>query len=159
MSDADDDRSKAAEFPEGDLLNVLYTHHARVHDLLDEVESTSGEARKQAFDEVTTLLKAHEAAEESVVRPVTAKTAGKDEARARNEEEQEADHVALALSKLDLDSADFDKQFAKFKKAVTKHAEAEEKKEFPTIESKRSPEDRQMLGKQFVSEFQAAGGR
>jgi len=158
MSAADEDRAKAAKFPEGDILNVLYGQHAQVHELLEKVASKSGSKRKAIFDQVTTLLKAHETAEETVVRPVTSKTAGKDVVEARNEEEDEANEAIAALSKLDVDSADFEAQFAEFKQAVTDHAEAEENDEFPTLESKRSAEDREMLGKQFLAEFESAGG-
>ena len=156
--DADDDRAEAAKYPDGDLLRILYTQHADVTDLLDQVEAASGAARKSLFTQLTTSLKAHETAEESVVRPVTKKTAGADIADARNAEEAEANEVIATLSKLDVDGDDFDTEFAKFKQAVADHAEAEEHEEFPTIEAGRTAEERHALGDEFRTAFKAAGG-
>jgi hypothetical protein len=62
---------------------------------------------------------------ESVVRPESKQTAGAEVARARNAEEDEADEVIVKLQHLDVDSADFDSQFAEFSKAVSEHAEAD----------------------------------
>ena len=104
-------------------------------------------------------MKAHETAEESVVRPVTKETAGDGVADARNAEENEANEVIAALSELDVDSPEFDEQFAEFKQAVSDHAEAEETEEFPTIQSARSDAERKELGDQFLDQFEAAGGK
>ena len=159
MGDANEDRAKAAKLPEGDLVRILLTQHAEVKDMLDQIEQASGAERKKLFTQLTTTLKAHETAEESVVRPVTKETAGDGVADARNAEESEANEVIAALSELDVDSPEFDDQFAEFKQAVSDHAEAEETEEFPTIQSARSDEERQDLGEQFLSQFEAAGGK
>jgi hemerythrin superfamily protein len=158
VSDQDHDRAEAAQLPEGDLVAILLTQHATVRDLLEQVSGSSGQDRKQAFDRLAGLLKAHETAEESVVRPESEQTAGADIVRARNAEEDEADEVIAKLQQLDVDSADFDSQFAEFSKAVSEHAEAEERDEFPTIRDGRSPADRIALGERFLAEFRAAGG-
>jgi hypothetical protein len=47
---------------------------------------------------------------------------------ARNAEEDEADEVIAKPQQLDVDSTDFDRQFAEFSKAVSEHAEAEERR-------------------------------
>ena len=156
MSDADEDREKAAQYPDGDLLGILYEHHALIHELAETVESSSGAERQTAFDRLTQMLKAHEMAEEAVVRPVTAETAGRAVADARNLEENEADEVIVTLSELDPDSAEFESEFAKLKKAVTAHAESEENDEFPTLDSGRSPQQRKELGQQFLETFKSA---
>lgn len=158
MNDQDHDRAEAATLPEGDLVRILLTQHAIVRDLLDEVSSSSGNERERAFERLAVLLKAHETAEEAVVRPVTEETAGADVADARNEEEAEADEVIATLKSLAVDSGDFDAKFAEFTKAVSDHAEAEEQDEFPTIRSGRSDEQRIELGEQFLSAFRTAGG-
>jgi hemerythrin superfamily protein len=158
MGDANEDRAKAAKLPEGDLVRILLTQHATVKDLLDQIEEASGAKRKKLFEHLTTTLKAHETAEESVVRPVTKETAGEDVADARNAEEDEANEVIAALSELDVDSPEFDDRFAEFKQAVSDHAEAEETQEFPTIESGRSAGERRELGDEFLAQFEAAGG-
>jgi hypothetical protein len=71
MGDATEDMEKAAKLPEGDLVRILYTQHALAKDLMDQVESASGEERQELFTQLATTLKAHETAEEAVVRPVT----------------------------------------------------------------------------------------
>jgi hemerythrin superfamily protein len=158
MGDAKEDRAKAAKLPEGDIVRILLTQHADVKDLLDQIEAASGTTRKKLFTQLTTMLKAHETAEEAVVRPVTKETAGEDVVDARNAEEAEADEVIAALSDLDVDSDDFDAQFAEFKQAVSDHAEAEETEEFPTIQSARTAKERKALGDEFLDQFEAAGG-
>lgn len=157
MSAATEDRVKAARYPEGDVLQILYSHHATVHELVDMVESSKGADRTEAFERLTALLSAHEAAEEAVVRPVTVETAGDDVAEARNAEESEADKLIARLSGLDVDSSEFETQFAKFKTAVTAHAEAEENMEFPTLDTTSETERRDM-GERFLQEFRANGG-
>jgi len=156
MSDADEDRKKAAKYPDVDLLGILYEHHALIHELAETVESSTGVERQTAFDRLTRMLKAHEMAEEAVVRPVTAETAGQAVADARNLEENEADEVIVTLSERDPDSAEFEAEFAKLKKAVTEHAESEENDEFPTLESGRSSQQRKELGQQFLETFESA---
>jgi len=158
MGDADEDRAKGAALPEGDLVRILFEQHAAVRDLLAEVAAASGSDRKKLFAQLTAMVKAHETAEEAVVRPVTMQTAGQDVAEARNAEESEANAAVAALSQLDVDSTEFDNQFAAFTAAVSTHAEAEERDEFPTLQSGRSDEQRQQLGREFLVKFAAAGG-
>jgi hypothetical protein len=54
-------------------------------------------------------------------------------ADARNKEEDEASHVLAALEKMDVTSADFDRQLAEFQQAVDTHAGNEEAQEFPRL--------------------------
>lgn len=115
---AEEDREEAAKYSDQDVLHLLLTHHARIHDLLERVSTTSGDARRQAFAEVATLLKAHETAEEAVIRPVTEQTAGERVAQARTEEENEADDEIASLLTLNVDSEEFTAGFEKFKQAV-----------------------------------------
>ena len=146
MGDANEDREKAAKLPEGDLVRILYTQHALAKEMMDQVESAAGDDRKQLFTQLTTTLKAHETAEEAVVRPVTTEAGAGDVAEARNDEESEADEIILALKELDVDSPEFDSEFATFKQAVSDHAEAEENRGVPdpSVEAvgRRSPDAR-----------------
>ncbi|HTC70992.1 MAG TPA: hemerythrin domain-containing protein [Acidothermaceae bacterium] len=159
MGDAKEDRAKAAKLPEGDIVRILLTQHADVKDLLDQIEAASGKTRKKLFTQLTITLKAHEMAEEAVVRPVTKETAGEEVVDARNAEEAEADEIIAALTDFDVDGAAFDAQFAEFKQAVSDHAEAEETEEFPTIQASRNAAERKALGDEFLAQFDAAGGR
>jgi hemerythrin superfamily protein len=149
MGDATEDRAKAAELPEGDVIRVLLEQHARVRELFSDVKSAEGEHKQHAFDELRALLAVHETAEEMVLRPVTAKTAGQDVVDARNQEESEANEVLKELEKLDVGSADFDTKIADFEKAVDEHAEAEESQEFPAIIAGCDEKQRQTMGTQL----------
>ena len=158
MGDSAEDRAKAAKLPEGDLVRILLEQHAAVKDLFSDIEAASGAQRSTLFEQLVTMLKAHETAEEAVVRPVAAETAGEDEAAARNAEEAEADAAIAALLELDVDSAEFAQQFASFKEAVDTHAEAEETEEFAALQSDLDAERLQELGQEFLEKFVAAGG-
>jgi hemerythrin superfamily protein len=158
MGESAEDRAKAAKLPEGDLVRILLEQHADVKDLFSDIEGASGAKRTTLFEQLVAMLKAHETAEEAVVRPVAAQTAGEDEAEARNAEEAEADATVAALLELDVDSAEFNTQFAAFKEAVDAHAEAEETEEFSTLQSVLDADKLQELGQEFLKKFAAAGG-
>lgn len=149
MGSAAEDRQKAAELPEGDVIRFLLNQHARVHDLFDEVESSHGDQRHDAFEELRALLAMHETAEEMVLRPVTESIAAEGVAAARNSEEQEANEVLKQLETLDLESADFVQQFAEFKKSVDEHAENEEHEEFPAVLENCDLDQRRQMGRRM----------
>ena len=151
MGDAAEDRAKADQLPEGDVVRVLLKQHARIRDLFDDVESADGEHKAQAFDELRALLAVHETAEELVLRPVTKKSGGEAVADARNEEESEANDVLKELEKLDVSSTEFAAKLADFKKSVDEHAEAEENDEFPLILRSCDDDERQTMGKHMLA--------
>ena len=105
MGDATEDRAKAAELPEGDVIRVLLEQHARVRELFADVRSAEGEHKQHAFDELRALLPVHETAEEMVLRPISTSVAGDKVADARHEEEAEANQVLQELEGLDCGSA------------------------------------------------------
>jgi hypothetical protein len=146
MGDAAEDRAQAAELPEGDVVRVLLEQHARIRELFADVKTAEGEHKRHAFDELRALLAVHETAEEMVLRPVTAKTAGQSVVDARNQEEAEANEVLKNLEKLDVDSADFDQMLDDFESAVDDHAEAEESEEFPTVLAECDADQRRTMG-------------
>lgn len=147
MSDAAQDRKKAAQLPEGDVIRVLLEQHARIRDLFADVKSASGDHRQQAFDELRALLAVHETAEEMVLRPVSEDVAGKGVAEARNEEEAAATKVLAHLEDMDCGSVEFDNLIASFERSVSMHAEQEEKQEFPAILAGCDPDKRRDMGK------------
>ncbi|MGY2702086.1 MULTISPECIES: hemerythrin domain-containing protein [unclassified Nocardioides] len=149
MGDATEDRRKAATYPEGDVLGVLYAQHARIRDLFTEVREAAGAERSELFAELRALLVAHETAEEMIVRPVVTDNGGKAVADARNAEEAEATEVLDELDGLEPTDADFDKLLASLEKSVDAHAEAEETAEFPLIERSCDEERRLGMGRMF----------
>ena len=98
MSEAHDNRLVAARLPHADLIAVLFVQHARVKDLMAQVSAAAGTERTMLFEHLTATIKAHETAEEAVVRPITKEAAGSEVADARNAEEREADEVIAALT-------------------------------------------------------------
>ena len=148
MGEAAEDRKKAAELPEGDVIRILLEQHARIRELFADVKSAEGEHKSQAFDELRALLAVHETAEEMVVRPVSKSAAGESVADARNHEEAEANEVLKKLEKLDVSDPEFDRTLASFEKSVDEHAENEESEEFPAILADCDEAKRAAMGKQ-----------
>lgn len=154
MGDAAEDRRKAAELPQGDVVRVLLEQHARIRDLFAEVKAEIGDHKQHAFDELRALLAVHETAEEMVLRPVTSKAdggEGKRIADSRNNEEAKANEVLKDLEGLDVASAEFKAKFASLEKAVDEHAEAEENEEFPLVLAHCDEEQRHKLGKHVLA--------
>jgi len=151
MGDAAQDRAKAAELPEGDVIRILLEQHARVRELFEDVSSSAGDHKKQAFDELRALLAVHETAEELVLRPVTKKTGNGAVADARNHEEEEANEVLKKLEGMDVESPDFTARLAEFQKSVDEHAEAEENEEFPRILQECDADQRATMGKHILA--------
>jgi hypothetical protein len=147
---AQDDRAHADKYAEGDLLAVLYRQHADITEALDRVSDSKGEDRSTNFAAAKSFMTRHESAEQQIVRPIVEAADNAAEAAERNAEELKADQAIAGLSALDVDSDEFDTQFATFKQAVTNHAEAEETNEFPIIEKAQSQERRIVLGRQFL---------
>jgi iron-sulfur cluster repair protein YtfE (RIC family) len=148
MGEAAEDRMKAAELPEGDVIRILLEQHARIRELFADVKSSEGEHKAQAFDELRALLAVHETAEEMVLRPVSKASAANGVADARNQEEEEANEVLKKLEGLDVGSAEFDQTLASFEKSVDEHAEKEESEEFPAILADCDEAKRASMGKQ-----------
>ncbi|WP_406460583.1 hemerythrin domain-containing protein [Streptomyces sp. NBC_01622] len=101
MGTAREERAAAAQLPQGDIVALLLEQHARIRELFTEIRNGQGETRKAAFDGLRALLAVHEAAEELVVRPVAKKTAGDEEAEARNHEEAEEFPALVAQCSLE----------------------------------------------------------
>ncbi|MFI0720766.1 hemerythrin domain-containing protein [Streptomyces sp. NPDC021224] len=150
MSSATAERTQAARLPDGDVVAVLLTQHARIRDLFGTVRESRGEGRKEAFDALRALLAVHEVAEEVVVRPVAKHSAGEREAAARDHEEAEAAAVLRRLEKMDLDSPAFTETLAEFEKAVGDHADHEESEEFPALLRDCTEERRRAMGERLL---------
>jgi Hemerythrin HHE cation binding domain len=148
MSDADIDRAQAAQLPDDDVVGVLVGQHARIRDLFAEVQTQTGEHKKQSFDELRALLAVHETAEEMVMRPVTSQV-DRAVATAHDHEEKEAGHVLKALEQLDVSSPEFDRLLAGFEQAVSSHAEHEENEEFPRVRGVRTSEQLETMGRRL----------
>ncbi|EIV91689.1 hemerythrin domain-containing protein [Frankia sp. QA3] len=146
---AERERAEAAKLPEDDIVGLLLAQHARIRDLFAEISEERGEHRKKAFDELRALIAVHETAEEMVLRPVSRRSAGPDVVKARNHEEEQAAHVLAGLEKMDVTSPEFERQIVEFERAVSDHAEREEREEFPAVQAVTSEHERRKLGRQL----------
>jgi hypothetical protein len=131
---------------ESDVIDILLSQHARIRGLFADVKTAEGDHKQQAFDELRALLAVHETAEEMILRPVSARVAGQGIAEARNQEESEASKVLAQLEKMDVTTADFDRQLAEFQMAVDNHAENEESQEFPRVKEGVGDDERVKMG-------------
>ncbi|MCW2783715.1 MAG: hemerythrin protein [Marmoricola sp.] len=146
MSNAVQERERAATLPEGDVIRILLEQHAQVRDLFADIESSGGQLKKERFDQLRALLAVHETGEEIVLRPVSVEIVGEAVVDSRNEEEAEANEVLKHLESLDVDDPAFDVALKVFKTAVGEHAEKEETEEFEAVIAACDPERRKQLG-------------
>jgi hemerythrin superfamily protein len=151
MGDAVEDRAKAQELPEGDVIRILLEQHAQVRDLFARLQEAPAADRGEIFDQLRALLAVHETAEEIVLRPKAEDDAWKQVAEERNQEEAEANEVLKALEDLDPQSEAFLAKLTEFEKSVDEHAEAEEHEEFPRVLSALDVDERQKLGTRLKS--------
>lgn len=143
--------TRTDRLPEDDVITVLLRQHARVRELVVDVQQAQGQHRQQAFDELRALLAVHETAEEMVLRPVTRSIGEVDVAKARNAEEGAANRMLAELEKMDTAAPDFDTKFAAFAEAVLRHAEKEEHDEFPQVRAAKSQEQLRSLSKALLA--------
>lgn len=150
MSGAYQDLKQARELPDGDVIRILLEQHARIRTLFADVRDAHGDQKQTLFDELRALLAVHEAAEEMLLRPVSRKTAGDEVAEARNHEEAEATEVLAQLEGMDVNTVEFDREFAQFERSVSDHAEQEEEHEFPAIVRGCDADQRASMGKSLM---------
>lgn len=136
---------------DGDMIAILLEQHRRIRELFTQIKTAQGEQKKQRFDELRALLAVHETAEQMILRPVAKKTAGEEEANARNREEKEATEVLSELEKLDLESTEFASRFTAFERSVIDHAEHEEREEFPAVRQGCEPDELQRMGRRLLA--------
>jgi hemerythrin superfamily protein len=118
-----------------DVVSFLKRQHEQIKALFEQVMSSSGAAREEAFTDLRRLLAVHETAEEEVVHPRARRELqnGDGIVAARLNEENEAKQTLAELEKLDVDSSEFETKLAAFRTDVVSHAEAEEHEEFSQL--------------------------
>jgi len=128
-----------ADAEESNAVTFLKEQHDTIRDLFRSVASSSGDARRRAFEPLVRLLAVHETAEEMVVYP--ALKAHGDEARdvaeARIAEEDQAKKKLTDLERMNPDSSEFEELFTEVRSAVEQHAASEEREVFPLLEAIR----------------------
>lgn len=133
MATADEHRAEAANRP-NDLIAAVLEDHADIQSLLGQVDTSTGDERRDAFEQLVAKLAVHETAEEQVVHPLTKRTAGADGmVEQRLEEEDEGKKALAELERLGTKSSEFQSKFDQLRSEVLQHAENEEQQEFPLL--------------------------
>lgn len=132
-----------------DIVSFLKQQHEQVKGLFTTVLSTAGKEREKAFVELRRMLAVHETAEEEIVHPVARRTLADGEAvvRARLQEENTAKKALAELEKMDVDSAEFERNFRQLRDDVIAHATSEEKEEFERLGQELEPKELQRMRK------------
>ena len=121
------------ELPPPDIVDYLVDQHMSIRDLAADVLVSSGDQRRQAFDELLRLLSVHETAEEEVVHPVARRQLGDDLVGDRLEEEREAKELLQRLEHTEVDAAEFEPLFQQLRTAVISHALFEQRYELSRL--------------------------
>ncbi|KAB1912112.1 hemerythrin domain-containing protein [Micromonospora sp. AMSO31t] len=121
--------------PEEDVVDLLLAQHARVEQLFLLVIGSTGDTRREAFDELVHLLAVHETAEEEVIHPLARNLPGGGDAMVddRLAEERQAKETLKTLIAGGVDAEGFDTGIILLRDAVLTHARYEERYEFPQL--------------------------
>jgi hemerythrin superfamily protein len=138
----DDRELERHAMPTKDIIDLIREDHEEVKGLLSKVDNaTSGEARKEAFDELVRRLVAHEVAEQVILHPLTRKGPNGDAvADARLKEEADAEERLSDLESMGVEDEDFAARFETLRRRVLEHAESEETTEHPRVREAIDPD-------------------
>jgi iron-sulfur cluster repair protein YtfE (RIC family) len=141
------------------IIEALRQDHDELRQLFAQLETATGEQRRDLFHQLLGELIRHEVSEEEILRPISKRDAGEEIASARINEESQAEQLLKEMENLDTDSAEFTAKLATLRQAVESHAEAEETQEFPKVTEKESPERLEQMGKVYAAAKKAAPTR
>jgi hypothetical protein len=124
---AGDDHAKDDE-----VVALLMRQHGDIRNLFDEVEQSTGDARRKAFRSLVRLLAVHETAEEEVIHPFARRNTpgGEQVVRDRLAEERAAKEALSALDEMDTEDPKSLPRLLALRTDVQRHARAEERYEF-----------------------------
>ncbi|MBM0231291.1 hemerythrin domain-containing protein [Micromonospora sp. STR1_7] len=131
-----DTHPPATPGPEEDVVDLLLAQHAQVEHLFLLVIGSTGDTRRDAFDDLVKLLAAHETAEEEVIHPLSRSLpGGGGDAMVddRLEEERQAKETLQTLIAGGVDADGFDTGIILLRDAVLTHARYEERYEFTQL--------------------------
>jgi hemerythrin superfamily protein len=132
---------------EKDVIDLLLRQHQMIREMFAEVEKAKGKDLKDAFERLVRMLAVHETAEEEIVHPYARRTLknGEKIVDARLAEENEAKDMLSEMDKAGVEDPRFMANLRTLKTAVLKHAEAEERDEFPFIRAETSESKRRAM--------------
>lgn len=132
----DNNGGPATPGPDGDVVDLLLTQHARIEELFLLVSGGDGEARRDAFDQLVRLLAVHETAEEEVIHPLARELPGggaDERVDERLAEERAAKEMLRELVDGGVAADGFEAGILLLRDAVLTHARHEERYEFPLL--------------------------
>jgi iron-sulfur cluster repair protein YtfE (RIC family) len=139
------------------VIALLLEDHRSVERRFGEFETAGPQARPELFWKLTDELVRHEVAEEVVIFPALRKLPGGDViARARIEEQSEAESQLARMEKLDPTAPEFMAELTDLKAAVLEHAGREETEAFPLLATGLVGSDEVMLAEKYQSAKRAA---
>ena len=141
------------------IIEALRQDHDEVRQMFEQLDTATGEERRDLFQRLVGELVRHEVAEEEILRPVSKRDAGEEIANARIREESQAEELLKEMENLDTGSAEFTASLARLRREVESHAQAEETQEFPMVAAKESPERLEQMGKVYAAAKKAAPTR
>jgi hemerythrin superfamily protein len=144
--------------PQG-IIEALRQDHEEFRQMFAQLETATGEQRRDLFHQLLGDLVRHEVSEEEILRPVSKRDAGEEIANARISEESQAEELLKEMENLDTDSAEFTAKLATLRREVEHHAEAEETQEFPKVAQNESPQRLEQMGKVYAAAKKAAPTR
>jgi hypothetical protein len=132
---------------EPDVVDLLLAQHARIEELFLLVAGSTGETRRDAFDDLARLLAVHETAEEEIVHPLASDHIDGGEALVEDRlaEERQAKEMLAELVEADPDDDGFDTALLLLREAVLTHARYEERLEFTRLRAALPPAQLRML--------------
>lgn len=130
-----------------DVIDLLQRQHALIRDLFEEVERTSGDERRDAFQRLVRLLAVHETAEEEIVHPYARRTlpGGVEVVDERLAEEREAKELLQQMDQAGMEDPDFMTNLERLRTAVLAHARAEERYEFLQLRAHTTEAERRSM--------------
>nr|PZN43073.1 MAG: hemerythrin [Actinomycetota bacterium] len=132
---------------ESDVIDLLQRQHALIRNLFDEVERSTGDARREAFQRLVRLLAVHETAEEEIVHPYARRVlpGGVEVVDDRLEEERKAKELLQHMDEAGVDDPDFMTNLERLRLDVLAHARAEERYEFVQLRAHTSEAERRTM--------------
>ncbi len=118
-----------------DVIDAVLEDHIHFRALFLELDTATGRAREEVWQQIVRGLAVHETAEEEIVHPQVRRLVdgGDDIVEKRLSQENAAKKTLADLEKLGVDSPDFDRRVRPFVQEVLHHATDEESEELSEL--------------------------
>jgi iron-sulfur cluster repair protein YtfE (RIC family) len=134
-----------------DIYELLSKDHNKVRELIDKIQSTSEETRRELFSELKQELEIHTTFEENVFYPQAREKTGMDEKiEDAMEEHDEAKQLLEALADMDPASEEWMETLEELADALGQHIKHEEQELFPVARKKVDPTEADKMGHEYM---------